>query len=153
MTGKKDTTRQDATDANSGLSVKQDAAIPLLLAGETVSEVASALDVHRSTVHRWMALPEFVATLNSRRWEAREASEARLHQLQIAALDAIERAVENGDARIALAVLKGTGLLEGKPLPIGPAEVKGVESQVRDRERQRELLGVMLGPDVPATPR
>ena len=153
MTPKKDTTRQEATDANSGLSLKQETAIPLLLAGKTVSEVSSALDVHRSTVHRWMGLPVFVATLNSRKWEAREASEARLHRLQIAALDTIETAVENGDARIALAVLRGTGLLDGKPLRIGPAEVKGVESQVKDRERQRELLGLMLGPDVPSTPR
>ena len=57
--------------------------------------------------------PLFAAGLNNGREEMRDAADARLHQLQAVAPDAIEVAVDGGNSRVALAVLKGLGPFPG----------------------------------------
>ena len=111
---------QNATESE--LSTVQEKALAALLAGHTATEAASIAGVHRSTVHRWLKEPEFLAECNRRKAEIRDAVTDRLNALQLTAIEAVESAIGNGDARIALAVLKGTGVLDGNTLSVGPTE-------------------------------
>jgi transposase-like protein len=119
--------------------VKQERAIDALLSGETVSEASRKVRVDRSTVYRWLEDPSFVASLNSRRWEMRAANEVQLQLLQSIALEQVRAAIERGNATIALAVLKGSGVLTGVPPSIGPVTPAAVAREVRAREKSDEL--------------
>jgi transposase-like protein len=51
------------------LKYKQAIAVELLVSGMTITDAARQLGVHRSTVHRWLNDPLFVAELEARRSE------------------------------------------------------------------------------------
>lgn len=133
--------QQNAADGVSVISLtsKQEGAIDALLIGETSSQVAETVGVDRSTIHRWLTQPDFAASLNSRRFALREAHQSRIQQLQGSAIEAIEGALEQGDSRTALAVLKGTGLLGGTPIDIGPTEPIDVMREQAAKENQGRL--------------
>ena len=80
-----------------------------------MTAAAKAGGVTRQTVHRWQReKAAFQATLNRARNELAAAMETRLQKLSDRALGTVEDAVEHGNASVALAVLKGLGLLDGK---------------------------------------
>jgi Skp family chaperone for outer membrane proteins len=92
------------------LSSKQLMAIDMILMGSNDREVAESIGVGRNTVNKWKNHDEdFQAELNERRRELNEATQNRIRSLTQKALDAIEYALERGDARIALEVLKMAG--------------------------------------------
>jgi len=92
------------------LSSKQLMAIDMILMGSNDREVAESIGVGRNTVNKWRNHDEdFQAELNERRRELNEATQNRIRSLTQKALDAIEYALERGDARIALEVLKMAG--------------------------------------------
>lgn len=142
MKGNQNTSQQNASsfDAFGKLSTNQERAIEALLSGETASSTAKTVGVHRTTIHRWLADPHFVAALNQRRSDLREASQARLHRIEGSALDAVEQALTDGNPQVAIAVLKGVGLLDGKRVAIGPTDPAQIERQRRAAEREREFL-------------
>jgi hypothetical protein len=125
------------------LTSKQERGVDALLMGKSVSQVAKTLGIDRSTVHRSLVQPEFVATLNGRRLALREAGQARLEQLQATAIETVEALVEQGNGRIALAVLKGTGLLSGKPSIIGPTDPTGVRREQAAKENEDRLTDLI----------
>ena len=88
---------------------------------------------------------EFVASLNTRRSELRSAADSRLEHLQAKALDALEAAPDDGNARLALAVLKGVGLLDGEKTSIGPTTAEGVAMSLVSARRQRERSELLSG--------
>ena len=62
-------------------------------------------------------------------------------------MEAVSAAVESGDVRASLAVLRGTGILAGDRHPIGPEDLEEVEEEAElarlEREgerRQRQLM-------------
>ncbi len=111
-----------------------------LLQGETIVSAAHTAGVDRTTVHRWLARDfAFQAALNHRRHELRVALVDRLAQLAAAAVDVVEQALRDGDARVGLAVLKGTGLLSGALVPIGSRDPKALQEESAMRDRDREL--------------
>jgi len=80
------------------------------LTGLNDREVAESIGVGRNTVNKWKNHDEdFQAELNERRRELNEATQNRIRSLTRKALDAIEYALDRGDARIALEVLKMAG--------------------------------------------
>ena len=92
------------------LSSKQIMAIDMILMGSNDREVAESIGVGRNTVNKWRNHDEdFQAELNERRRELNEATQNRIRSLTQKALDAIEYALDRGDARIALEVLKMAG--------------------------------------------
>jgi hypothetical protein len=137
--------RQTATqkDTTSELSVKQEKALDLLFTGQTATATALLVDVHRSTVHRWLNEPDFIAALNQKRVDAREAQSARLGHILDAALEAVASAVEQGDAQVALSVLKGVGVLSGSSLPIGPTDPALVRDRQREQKRDAQILAAL----------
>ncbi|HET7469071.1 MAG TPA: hypothetical protein VFJ81_05320 [Gemmatimonadales bacterium] len=62
----------------------------------------------------------------------------RVERLGQSALTAIERALEQGDARSALAVLRGLGLLKGG-LGIGSDDPETLAREARVQEEERAL--------------
>ena len=116
MTEKRNKTQQDATS----LTSTQEKAMQAILSGETVTAAAKTARVNRTTVHRWLNDPDFLAALNSYRSELRDAQHHRLARLASKAIDVAEQALEDGDIRTALAVLRGIGLLAGQVPPAGP---------------------------------
>jgi len=101
------------------LSSKQLMAIDMILMGSNDREVAESIGVGRNTVNKWKNHDEdFQAELNERRRELNEATQNRIRSLTQKALDAIEYALERGDARIALEVLKMAGFAKLEEPPI-----------------------------------
>src|ERR1700720_4712091 len=98
------------------LSPAQEKALDALLTGQTVTAAAKAADVDRTTIYRWLRDPyraNFRLALERRRREIRYAMEARLLALTTKATDCLEGALTLGDAKAAVALLKGLGFLQG----------------------------------------
>lgn len=106
------------------LNDAQRRALDLLAMGRTDAQVAAELDVHRTTVTRWrLYRPVFVAALNRRRAEIRDASSDRLRSMVGVALDRIEREIADGPegAKLALKVLE-----LAHAAPVGPTSTQSV---------------------------
>jgi hypothetical protein len=118
-----------------------------MLAGKTVTEAAKCAGVARCTVHAWLKEDfEFQATLYRGRRELRAAMTSRLLALGDKALNAVERALDGGDAKIALEILDGLRAL--KPPSLGLDDPKKLKRerirlnqlQAHQRERQGQLF-------------
>ncbi len=124
------------------LDPKQQRALAQLVAGATVTKSAEAARVDRSTVHRWLREDfAFQAALNAAQRDLRREVEGRLLHLAHAALEAVATAIDRGDVRAALGVLKGIGALPGTPPSIGGenpeelAEDAAIEAKQRASDR------------------
>jgi AcrR family transcriptional regulator len=117
-----------------GLTPSQSAALNALMEGKTIAAVAAAAQVSRATIHRWLkGSADFQAAYNSRRADLRTSHEAKLEAMMDKALLAIENALDNGNARVALTLLQGTGILIGKLPYIGSDDPKVVERILQHR--------------------
>ena len=126
------------------LTPAQETAIAALLAGKTITDAAADAGVDRATVHRWLREDfTFTAAFNAGRRELREGVQTRLERLAEKAAAAVERAIDNGDVKAALEILKGLQVLA--PVPMGsedPGELaeddrlKALEQAGRRRNRE-----------------
>ncbi len=138
---------QNNTDtANQGeLTPKQQQVLEYLLAGDTVTAAAKAVGVDRTTVHRWCREDfAFQAAHNRGRRELRDALDARLHALGQKATEAVESALERGDARTAMNVLKGLGLLGGEQARFGPEDPRKLRASAEDAEKRSQKIDTIL---------
>ncbi|MCP4448758.1 MAG: hypothetical protein GY811_26005 [Myxococcales bacterium] len=117
------------------------------MGGTSVSKAAEEIGVDRSTVHRWLRDDwGFKAAVNGARLELHRAVELRLAQVASGATEVVANAIESGDVRAALAVLKGTGALSGRLEEPGSdrADLLAEEAQVREaRQREDNLLQLL----------
>ena len=123
-------------------------ALERLLAGHTIVSAAKAAQVDRKTVTRWrQSNASFQAALNRGERDARDALELRLAKLAEGAAAIIERAIQEGDIRASLAVLRGVGLLPGHYREIGSTDARVLECQIRtaesDRKRESALASLI----------
>ena len=123
---KPDRTRQE-------LSIPQERAIEILLAGGTDSEAAQAAEVSRQTVNGWKRTDAaFIVALNTRRAALWDASSDRLRALIRAALEVFAKSLEDEDVKVRLTaagkVLQAASLLA--PERWGPDTVKEAEQHV-----------------------
>ncbi|MCH2519463.1 MAG: hypothetical protein MK210_14900, partial [Dehalococcoidia bacterium] len=109
----------------SNLSVEQLNAIDILVQGKTDQETAQSVGVARETVTRWRNdNPYFAAELNKQRRLIWAASHDRLRSLASKAVDTLEAALDSGDSRIAVEVMKAVGLY-GQVTPLsGPVDAE-----------------------------
>lgn len=109
------------------LSPVQEQAIELMLAGQTVREIATALQLAPDEVQRWRhEHPVVVARLNQakrRRWD--EAQD-RLRALVPQAIATLEKAMQHGSVRAAVELLKVVQLYGGVGQPSGAEDPQGV---------------------------
>ena len=110
-------------DAVSRLSIEQQNAIDLLIQGKPDHEVAAAVGVVRETVTRWRhENPYFVAELNRQRKALWGAAHERLRGLVYKAVDIVEQAIEAGDLKAAVEILKAVKLYGTVMPPSGPED-------------------------------
>lgn len=100
-------------------------AILRLLEGHSVTKTAEIVGINRATLHRWLREPKFIAERNSRAKEAREACQEHLRHLAGAAVEVVGKAVEAGNLRAALSILKIVGLGN-----VGPGDEETAERRI-----------------------
>ena len=111
--------------AGSRLSVEQLNAIDVLVQGQTDQETAEVVGVARETVTRWRnADPHFTAELNKQRRLIWGDSHDRLRALAGKAVDVLGVALDEGDSRVAVDVLKAIGLYGQVQPPSGPEDAE-----------------------------
>lgn len=112
-------------DPGGKLSVEQLNAIDVLVLGKTDEETATLVGVSRETVNRWRNTnPHFAAELNRQRKESWGVNRHRLQALATKAVDAIESALDGGDSKAAVEVLKIVGIYGGLEPPSGPVDAE-----------------------------
>ncbi len=143
--------RQKATNGDESerwiLTPQQEGAVDLLAVGKTVTEVSEEVGVARQTVSEWLNHhPGFQAAFNQRRQELWEAVSERLRSLLPKALDLLGHAIDNGELKAALEVLKASGLYRLQR-PVGPASTEEAELAAKENEnaRQRRAFTASLG--------
>jgi len=110
-------------DHGAKLSVEQLNAIDVLVLGKTDQETAKAVGVARETVNRWRnENPYFSAELNKQRKESWGVNKHRLQALTTKAVDAIETALDGGDSKVAIDVLKAVGIYGAMEAPSEPVD-------------------------------
>lgn len=128
--------------SNGSLSGAQLKALEALLAGETERDAAKAAEVDPEVLGRWRREDyAFRAAYNRGRGELRDAMEARLLRVAHRAAETVAEAVEGGDVRAALAVLKGLGALSGSPPVVDPADAAQLEKRAETASREAEIAG------------
>ena len=96
------------------IAAQKQQALLQLLEGHSVTKTAEAVGIDRSTLHRWLREPKFIAERNHLVKESRDAARSRLHSLIGKAAEVVENRIKAGDLKAALAVLKMTGLAAGE---------------------------------------
>lgn len=99
------------------LTISQQNAIELLLAGKSDAEVATAVGVERVTVCQWRNHhPDFRSVLNELRLQMWEASVSRLNTLRSRSIEVIGEAIEKGDTEAALGIIQILkGVVDNQP--------------------------------------
>ena len=123
------------------LSASQERALDALVAGESITEAARQAHVDRSTVHRWLSRDDrFRAGVNAARRELRETAQRKLEALAGKALEVVANALDTNDAKTALRILDGLGMLTGERPTIGSEDP---EALAGERAEQAAMANVM----------
>jgi transposase-like protein len=131
------------------LAAPQQATLELLLMGKSIAETARTAGVSRMTIHRWLKHdPVFRATYNQWHEQLQESCRSRLQSMTDKAADALEKALEAGDARAALQLLKGMGMIkERTPGPTDSEEIRNrneIEREKRKIALKRDRAGLVM---------
>lgn len=146
------TANQNKSQHKQELSIEQLNAIDLLVLGKTDREVAEAVGVHRCTVTGWRLYnPYFQAELNRRRKEIWGAAVDRFRSLLLKALAAVEKSLEEGDAKTAIEVLRMAGLDMGKEgslgtYLVGEDDPDRIVEELAEAKKREERLRVFPPP-------
>ena len=118
------------------LSPAQMTAVEALLAGKTNTAAAAEAGVDRATVHRWLKDDfAFQAELNRGRREMRRATFGNLERLAAKAAECLEKAIDQGDVKAALEVLKRLQLFASNRIGSDdPAELAAEAEQATKRQ-------------------
>ncbi len=127
------------------LSVAQENAIDLLVAGKSDREVAEAVNVNRSTVNQWRNHdPLFVAELNARRKEIWGSQSERLRNLVAKAVDVLEEDLDSENPKLrqsaAIHILKSVKLYGSDLKPSGYTDPDQIESEWKRSEELSSLF-------------
>jgi|GEM_PF-2114584 len=120
------------------LPVEQQMAIELLLQGKTVTQTARMAGIARRTVYNWLKKnAAFTAIYNQWLDEMKEGCRARMLMLAGKAASAVEKALEAGDAKSGMLLLKEMGMLASTP--DRPTEERDVRKQRKVDAMVRKL--------------
>jgi Helix-turn-helix of insertion element transposase len=96
------------------LSIEQKNAIDMLVTGTTDAEVASAIGCQRETVWRWRNLtPAFMSELEKGRQQYMSVAVDKLRSTLPKAVENVVAAINSGDLKASLALLKVVGFDNG----------------------------------------
>ncbi|HEY5869382.1 MAG TPA: hypothetical protein VI542_28110 [Candidatus Tectomicrobia bacterium] len=126
------------------LTMAQENAIDALLLGHTDGEVATLVGVDRGTVWTWRhAHPLFAATLEQRRADLWRAPQEKLRALAMRAAENLAAAVEEGNLKASIEVLKAIGLY-GAVAPADETDPDAVLRQYVQARLDREIPGDVM---------
>jgi hypothetical protein len=115
------------------LSIAQKNAIDRLITGATDADVAAAVGVDRSTVWQWRhAHPLFQAELERARAEVYRAPHEKLRSCLMKAVSNLTAAVENGELRASIELLKAVGMY-------GNGTMNVIREQDPEQQLQRQI--------------
>jgi hypothetical protein len=120
------------------LGAEQQKALSFLVEGKSLVETSRICRISRQTLYLWMKEDAaFVAAYN--RWceQMHQSARSRLLGMADKATVAVERALENGDARAALQLLRGLGVLKEQKAGSGDA---GEMKREMDWEKHKKLV-------------
>lgn len=112
------------TTAN--IDEKQEAAIALTVSGKTQREVAIAIDVEEATVNLWQDDAVYIAALNTARMRHWEATQDKLREARLKAIDALLTAIDSEDEKISVNAAQAL-LRVALNAPTGPMTQTAVE--------------------------
>jgi hypothetical protein len=134
----RDETRRDEVKEN--ISSAQAAVVEAMLGGKTITDAATAVGVDRSTVHRWLKDDfAFQAELNRGRRETRQAAFRNLERLAAKAAECLAKALDQGDVKAALEILKRADFLKLTSIGSEDAAALAAEAQMQASERKAAL--------------
>jgi Homeodomain-like domain len=124
------------------LTIEMENAIDVLILGKSDQEVAEAVGVNRTTVWQWRhSHPLFMASLERRRAEVWRAPQERLRSFLSKAVENLGKAVEDGDLKASIEVLKAVGMYgNGTMNAIQEQDPEQLIAQEAERRVQREGL-------------
>jgi len=142
---------QNATPTNlPALTASQVTALQSLMEGSSVKAAAEVAGVSREMVHRWKREDwTFQAALNRAQLLLQESVNTRLLAAASRAAGNLVSAIQDGDLRSSIAVLKGIGALPGTPLRIGsdePEDLKEEAQIARDEARADRSIRSLIAP-------
>lgn len=130
-----------------GLTIEQLNAIELLVIGKTDKETAEAVGVNRVTITKWRLYdPYFQAELNRKRKEIWGSAVDKFRALLLKALNTIEKAIEEGDAKLAIEILRITGMDMAKggnslgTYLVGEPEAEKILEKLVEEKKRKEML-------------
>ena len=119
------------------LSPHQLAALHAITTGKSVTEAAQSAGIGRRTIYNWLASdPNFRAAYNAWKKELMEFGRGRLLKMTETAIDAVRAALEKGDSRLAVLLLKNIGLLAPEQPGLTDPELVKAE-MILNRRRDR----------------
>jgi len=123
------------------LPANQRAAMETLLAGGSVTEAARNCGVSRTTIYEWMRHDAGFGAAYNRWHEMMEDScRSRLKMMLDKASSALEKALEGGDAKAALQLLKGMGMIRvNEEERSTEAEDLARENKIKRAQRRAKL--------------
>jgi predicted DNA-binding protein YlxM (UPF0122 family) len=123
------------------LTGEQRTAMELLLAGKSLAETARTAGVSRNAVYRWLKNDAaFKAIYNEWHEAMKESCRSRLKMMLDKATSAVEKALEAGDARSALALLKGMGMIEKEGERSTEVDEVARENATKNKQRKTKLF-------------
>jgi hypothetical protein len=129
------------------LTPGQRKAIEMLTSGHTLVDSATAAGVGRTTLYRWLkGDAKFLAAYNAWQQDALATARGRLLAMSDLAVTTVGKAMNAGDSKTALAVLKSLGVMDRvQPGPTDPEEVvreQALERQVKEFEEKKKKLAM-----------
>lgn len=121
------------------LTREQEQAATLVAEGRAASEAAREVEIDAETIAAWQADPRFVAEVNRRGQAAWSGVQDRLRSLVSRAVDALEEAVDRGDVRAAVEVLKAAGVYGNVGAPRGETDPELVMVRQAEAWAETEL--------------
>jgi len=90
--------------------------------------------VHRATVFRWVKRdPYFAAAFNAWKLEMRDSAQVRLLKLADKAVDVVEKALDRGDEKVAMKMLRQLQVMRRANVGATDGETIKVEMDLREK--------------------
>jgi len=109
------------------LSPKQLITIDKLASGQSITAIASELDISREQIYTWKRDPHFQAALNKLLEDLREARRSKLIHLQTQAISTLEALMVGGEVPHSIRLQSAIAILklaeDRKPLPTDPKAI------------------------------
>jgi hypothetical protein len=123
--------------SSTSLSPEQCLALKNLMSGQSMSQAAMGAGVCRTTLYYWMNQdPEFRAAHNAWKRDTFDSAHSSVLALTEPAIRAVAAALEAGDAKTGLSILKSLGLLS-RPEP-GSTSADDVRTEQRIEQKKQE---------------